>query len=195
MPSVKGVLWEDVLGIREQAFHSLIKSLVSRQTQQLPGEEGAEPMQVCLGLGTADIMASNRLPSPPWYSDPRFGALTVPSALAATNGDGENVAVVASLSSRLSEAGSKDDITAAASIISEALVAKIADILRIPASEIDPHRPLYLYGVDSLVAQEVRNWITREIKANMALLDILAAVPIEVFAAQIAQKSKLVVAA
>jgi NADPH:quinone reductase-like Zn-dependent oxidoreductase/NADP-dependent 3-hydroxy acid dehydrogenase YdfG len=188
-------LWEDVLGIREQAFHSLIKSLVSRQAQKLPDEEGAEPMQVCLGLGTADIMASNRLPSPPWYSDPRFGALTVPSTLAATNGDGENVAVVASLSSRLSEAGSRDDITAAASIISEALVAKIADILRIPASEIDPHRPLYLYGVDSLVALEVRNWITREIKANMALLDILAAVPIEVFAAQIAQKSKLVVAA
>jgi hypothetical protein len=119
----------------------------------------------------------------------------VPSTLTAANGDGENVAVVASLSSRLSEAGSKDDITAAANIISEALVAKIADILRIPASEIDPHRPLYLYGVDSLVALEVRNWITREIKANMALLDILAAVPIEVFAAQIAQKSKLVVAA
>lgn len=38
---------------------------------------------------------------------------------------------------------------------------------------------------DSLVALEVRNWITPEIQANMAPLDILAAVPMETFAAQI----------
>lgn len=41
------------------------------------------------------------------------------------------------------------------------------------------------HGVDSLVALEVRNWITPEIQANMAPLDILAAVPMETFAAQI----------
>jgi hypothetical protein len=61
-----------------------------------------------------------------------------------------------------------------------------------PASEVDPSRPLYRYGVDSLVALEVRNWITRDMKANMALLEILAAIPIESFAGKIAEKSKLV---
>ncbi|KAI4167896.1 MAG: hypothetical protein LQ343_006819 [Gyalolechia ehrenbergii] len=61
-----------------------------------------------------------------------------------------------------------------------------------PASEVDPSRPLYRYGVDSLVALEVRNWITRQMKANMALLEILAAIPIEGFAGKIAEKSKLV---
>ena len=52
---------------------------------------------------------------------------------------------------------------------------------------------MYQYGVDSLVALEVRNWITREMKANIPLLDILATVPMETFAAQIALKSKLVI--
>jgi zearalenone synthase (highly reducing iterative type I polyketide synthase) len=61
-----------------------------------------------------------------------------------------------------------------------------------PLSEVDPGRPMYRYGVDSLVALEVRNWITRELQANMALLEILAAEPMNVFAGRIAEKSKLV---
>ena len=80
----------------------------------------------------------------------------------------------------------------ATEIIKDALVPKTAEILQMPASEVDPGRALYGYGVDSLVALEVRNWITREMKANMALLEILAAVPIESFAGKIAEKSKLI---
>ena len=62
------------------------------------------------------------------------------------------------------------------------MVLKTAEILQMPASEVDP----------GLVALEVRNWITREMKANMALLGILAAVPIESFAGKVAEKSKLI---
>ena len=39
-----------------------------------------------------------------------------------------------------------------------------------PLSEVDSDRPMYRHGVDSLVALEVGNWITRELQANMALL-------------------------
>ncbi|KAI1771028.1 hypothetical protein F4818DRAFT_454916 [Hypoxylon cercidicola] len=184
--------WENALGIRETAFHALVKSVINGQ-QQKRGVDSEYPTQICLGLGTADIVASQHLPSPPWFEDPRFGPLTIASASSSTTG-GESTAstVSASLSSRLSEVGSKKDYAAATSIITGALVAKTAEILHIPATEVDPSRPLYLYGVDSLVALEVRNWISREMKANMALLDILAAVPMETFAAQITQKSKLV---
>jgi hypothetical protein len=49
---------------------------------------------------------------------------------------------------------------------------------------------MYRYGVDSLVALEVRNWITREMQANIALLEILAAVPMKDFAKTIAERSK-----
>ncbi|KAJ4382621.1 hypothetical protein N0V86_001843 [Didymella sp. IMI 355093] len=183
--------WEAVLGIRQHAFHGLIKSIVRRQQRNMD-----VPAQICLGLGTADMMLTHNLPNPPWYTDPRFKPLTVKS-LPATTDDAisPHVADVASLTMKLADAGKKKDLDGATSIATEALVAKIADILRIPTSEIDADRPLYLYGVDSLVALEVRNWITREMKANMALLDILAAVPIKDFAMQIARKSKLVVAA
>lgn len=57
----------------------------------------------------------------------------------------------------------------AGEIILDALVHKIADMLQIPASEVDPSRPMYRYGVDSLVALEVRNWIMRELNTTLAL--------------------------
>lgn len=182
--------WEPVLGIREPAFHALMKSLINGQQQQQRGGDEC-PAQICIGVGTADILAAHRLPSPPWFKDVRFGPLAV-SSLPSASASGENVAA-ASLSSRLTEVGNNKDFAAAATIITGALVTKIAEILRILPSEVDPRQPMYSYGVDSLVALEVRNWITREMKANMALLDILAAVPMETFASQIAQKSKLVV--
>lgn len=193
-------LWEDVLGIREHAFHALMKSLINAQWQRRSGGHkglASYPAQVCLGLGTADILAAHRLPDVPWFSDPRFGPLTVKtSAFPSNDANRENGLLSgsdsASLASHLAEAGSQEDFAAAASLITVALVGKIAEILRIPVSEVDARRPMYSYGVDSLVALEVRNWITREMKANMALLDILSPVPMETFADQIAHKSRLV---
>ena len=185
-------VWEQVLGIREPAFHALMKSVINGQQQKRGDDEGC-PAEISVGLGTADLMATHRLPSPPWFQDPRFGPLAVASASFSASAGGEGSAASASLASRLSEAGTNKDHAAASSIIVGALAKKIAEILRIPPEEIDTSQPTSSYGVDSLVALEVRHWITRELKANMALLDILAAVPIDKFAEQIAQTSKLVV--
>lgn len=177
-------LWEEVLGIREAAFHALMKSLINQQYRDSPSDCA---VQVCTGLGTADIIAAHGLAQPEYFNDPRFGPLAINTVAfaAATDSQGSGLNVAARI-------GKAVDMTQAADIITEALVNKTADILQMPASEVDPSRPLYRYGVDSLVALEVRNWISKEIKANMALLEILAAVPIESFAKKIAEKSKLV---
>ncbi|CAO2653522.1 Nn.00g029330.m01.CDS01 [Neocucurbitaria sp. VM-36] len=177
-------LWEEVLGIREPAFHALMKSLINQQCRDAL-EDCA--VQVCTGLGTADIMATHGLAQPEYFNDPRFGPLAVNSFTVASSAEAHSAGV--NLAARISKAIDMDQVT---EMMTEALVNKTADILQMPASEVDPSRPLYRYGVDSLVALEVRNWITREMKANMALLEILAAVPIKSFAAKIAEKSKLV---
>ncbi|KAI3397078.1 hypothetical protein diail_11220 [Diaporthe ilicicola] len=180
--------WEDVIGIREPAFHALIKSLIVRQRDG--GDSGDDcPAQVCTGLGSADLIAAHGLSLPYYFADPRLGPLAVRTSVANTaQAGGEQGG--ASLAARLAEAGG--DADKASEVILDALVRKIADMLQIPASEVDPGRPMYRYGVDSLVALEVRNWITRELKANVALLEILAAVPMAAFAVRIAEKSKLV---
>lgn len=154
MGSTNFDVWEEALGIRERAFHAAIKSSISGQLR-----DDEHPAQVALGLGTGDVLARNRLPSPLWFKDVRFGplAVTSASASAAENGGGGGAAPAASLTAKLAGAASAKDHSAAAGIITGALAAKIAEILRIPVSEVDPGRPMYSYGVDSLVALEVRN--------------------------------------
>ncbi|KAF6814034.1 hypothetical protein CSOJ01_04267 [Colletotrichum sojae] len=180
------LLWEETLGIREPAFHALFKGLINRQKSDDPASW--PPAQVTTGLGTADIMAAHGLDQPGYFGISRFGPLAVTSTDAGgAGGAGKSDSV--SVASRLAEASSREQ---ALEIITDALVKKVADILLMPPSEVDPGRPMYRYGVDSLVALEVRNWITREMQATVALLEVLAAVPMEVFAARIADKSKLV---
>ncbi|EFQ36694.1 KR domain-containing protein [Colletotrichum graminicola] len=180
--------WEKILGIREPVFHALMKSAINGQQEGARSE--ACPAQVVVGLGTGDILASNQLKNPAYFDDPRFGPLAFTSTLSSRElgtGDGSPV----SLSSKLTAASAQNDSAGASSIVKDALIKKVAEILRIPPSEVDASRPMYRYGVDSLVALEVRNWISKEMKANMPLLEILAATPMETFAVQIAKKSKL----
>lgn len=177
-------VWEKTLGIREPAFHALLKGLINRQKEEDPSLW--PPAQVITGLGTADIMAAAGLEQPWYFSKPRFGPLAITSSSATASSS--NNSATASIASRLKDAGSKER---AVEIITEGLVGKVADILQMPHSEVDSERPMYRYGVDSLVALEVRNWISKEMQSNVALLEVLAAVPMRVFAATIADKSKI----
>lgn len=180
--------WEEALGIREPAFHALMKSLIEGQLG--PVETSRVPAQVCTGLGTADIIAAQDLEKPEYFNDPRFSPLAVLSSSNDQSALGDKQAGTGvSLLARLAELSSPED---AAPVILDALVHKMADILQMPATEVDPERPMYRYGVDSLVALEVRNWITRETRASVALLEILAAVPMREFAATLAGRSKAV---
>jgi zearalenone synthase (highly reducing iterative type I polyketide synthase) len=175
--------WENVIGIREPAFHALMKSLIIRQRD---GDANC-PAQVCTGLGSADLIVAHGLPLPYYFADPRLGPLAVTRANAQKDKIGGDSA--ASLPSRLAEAKS---IEQAGTVVLDALKQKIADMLQVPATEVDSSRPLYRYGVDSLVALELRNWVTREFMASISLLEILASVPMASLAGKIAEKSKLV---
>ncbi|KAM3425700.1 hypothetical protein BST61_g7637 [Cercospora zeina] len=146
------------------------------------------PAQVCTGLGTADIMAAHGLATPAYFDDPRFASLAVRSAVSA-DARGDTARADPAIASRLAHITDRDEANA---VVTAALVHQTAEILQVLPDEIDASRPLYRYGVDSLVAIEVRNWITRELGANMALLEILAAVPIESFAAKIVEKSNMI---
>ena len=177
----KGFLavWEKAIGLREPVFHAVMRFVINQQTR--PAADPF-PAQIGMGLPTADIMAQNGIPRPQIFDDPRMARL----ALAAVTGDdaGGNKGSSDSIESRL---GKVDCIDGATDIMSEALVQKMADMLQMETFDVDPRRPLSAYGLDSLVAIEVRNWILRETKVNIPLLDILAAIPMEKLAAKIAQ--------
>lgn len=76
----------------------------------------------------------------------------------------------ANFRSRFAHASS---LAEAGSIVSEELAKKLSLSLMIPATDIDPGKALHFYGVDSLVAVELRNWFAKELHADIAIFEIL----------------------
>lgn len=52
--------------------------------------------------------------------------------------------------------------------------------------------PLAVYGVDSLVAVEVRNWLAVSAKADLSIFDIMQSPSLEALAERVTEKSSLV---
>ena len=80
----------------------------------------------------------------------------------------------------------------ATNAITLGIVNKLAKSLMILAEDIDVAKPLHSYGVDSLVAVEVRTWTFRIIGADISVFDILSSQPITQLAATVARKSKYI---
>ena len=94
-----------------------------------------------------------------------------------------------SLSRLLKQSRTLEDATR---VIYTGLIAQISSILMVPADEFDPSMPIAAYGLDSLVAIEIRNWIAREMEANVQVLELLASGSLTTLAQTIVTKSKLI---
>lgn len=80
--------------------------------------------------------------------------------------------------------------TAAAVVVQEAFAHKVAETLGLRREELDTEVPILRYGVDSLVAVELRNWISREVCADVATLDFMGSATIAKISRTAASKSK-----
>ena len=118
-----------------------------------------------------------------WIHDGKFAMLRNQK-----KGKLEESVTKVSLASELAQAG---DMTAAVEVVRLALMDKLAKLMMVPTEDIDASKPLNAYGVDSLVAVEVRNWIAHEIKAEVSVFDIMSNVPMSSLAVTLASRSKL----
>jgi acyl carrier protein len=76
-------------------------------------------------------------------------------------------------------------------VVFEALSAKIAAQLSIPADRISPGSLLSEFGIDSTDAVELRNWIAKTMESTVPILEILASGSVFQLAGQIASRSQL----
>jgi aryl carrier-like protein len=132
-------------------------------------------------------VASETLPF--WANDAKFSHLRK-HALAQHSSDGAHSNPAApSFRKSLLEATT---VEAAATLIAEQIVRKVAAVMGIDTSDVRAEKSLSKYGVDSLAAVELRNWFWKGMKAIVRLFELLADVPIRVLAEKIAAKSKMV---
>ncbi|GAB1318217.1 Polyketide synthase (Fragment) [Madurella fahalii] len=123
-----------------------------------------------------------------WTRERRFAALcdddSVRGAVAATKSVGS-----AGLKEHLAAARSADE---AGGVVERAVVGKLANMFVIPEEDIDATQPLSKYGVDSLVAVELRNWLVPMTQCEMSIFDLLGAASLKELANEIVGRSKLV---
>jgi hypothetical protein len=175
-----------LVGIREEEFLAILAAAIT----SFGKSDTNIPCQVITGLSTGGIMTQNGTPEfPYWFNDARFSHMRL---MDTQTDQRETKSSGPQLARLLTEVTS---IAAAATIICEAIAARLAKSLRVPLEDLDPSKPVNAYGVDSLIAVELRNFIFREIKADMSIFDILSSIPLAALSSKIAAISTLVQAA
>lgn len=88
-------------------------------------------------------------------------------------------------------AGRQVPIPELTQLVVNAVADKLAVIFNVDPSVIDPEVPLSQYGVDSLVAVDVRNWLANRLKARVSVSDITQAASLPSFAVLAIANSEL----
>lgn len=79
----------------------------------------------------------------------------------------------------------------AVSVVAEALKVKLSKLLGITQAEIELQHRVESYGVDSLVAVELRNWLAKELGADIAVFEIVGGATLDGVGQMVARKSSL----
>ena len=106
-------------------------------------------------------------PLPFWAMDPKMSEI-LPTIDEAANGSDDDPA--ASVRNALKRCTSNDE---AIRIVCDALVNKLSAISLTPKEDFDVHKNMDAYGMDSLVAVELRNWMASELGVNLSLLEFM----------------------
>ncbi|KAF4462939.1 type I polyketide synthase [Fusarium albosuccineum] len=167
---------EEVLGLIEAAIRTPLRQSSSRQSQ------------VITGIGPYDDVGDVA-----WRKERRFANLlrasptgnrAETSGSSPNGGDRERLADLVSKARTLAEA--RD-------IVADGITDKLADMFMLPAEEIDKSQGLAKYGVDSLVAVELRTWLSSRIQTEISIFDMLQSASLIAVAEKAAIRSKLVI--
>ena len=161
--------------IPEKELHAIIDAAISGRIGQTSNFYSITGL-VCTGHDAQNF----------WSHDPKFSHLCIKDAK-----QRESASVVGtplSVRQRLTESQSLPE---AKKIIYDSLAAKFSTVLMIDEEDLSADRALGTYGTDSLIAVELRNWITREMEATVMLVDMLADNTLNTLTETIAWKSKL----
>ena len=124
------------------------------------------------------------------YNDPKYAYMRqldvrgVDGAIAGTARDS-----IKTLKKSLTEATT---LGQAADLVEDAIAAKLSRVMFMAAEDIDTTKPVSVYGVDSLIVTEIRNWIFDVLRSAVGMADLLNAPSIASLAVKTAEGSLLV---
>lgn len=156
-------------GIRIQDVLALIEYATD---PNLPIPANPSDRHVITGLGGARKLGPEQGSNIYWMQRRLFSPLRNAKELSENGGEGDAAAQTVStgqLLSQTKEEGEQKDV------IVSSLIQKLSKAVNIPAEDVEPSKPIHAFGIDSLVALEIRYWFMKEVKANLPVFDIMGA--------------------
>lgn len=121
-----------------------------------------------------------------WRDDVKFRGLR--QALSAQLEVGPREETAVDLKTVLKSATNKDEAVNGTCV---AIIHKLAEMFMISEAEIDRSGALEKYGVDSLVAVELRNWLVASAAIDISLFDVIQSRTVALLAEKVVEKSNL----
>ncbi|KAI0891078.1 putative polyketide synthase [Annulohypoxylon nitens] len=142
--------------------------------------------QVVIGLELPANVISRGMEPSNWMHEPMFANLH--QMTSTTGGKNEHHRSGPSLADQLTiskELGETIDILA------NGLAMRLSAIFSLPRESFDLNQPLHTYGVDSLIAVELRNWFVKVLKVDLAIFEILGGATATTLAKVAAEKMRI----
>lgn len=138
--------------------------------------------QIVFGMNTGESEGHDSILG----ADARFGALRYSKPVNDNSNSTKPTSTSEILSHQLSCVSSLEE---ASGIILQTLVKKLVDIFMIPAEEVIESKSMADFGVDSLIAVELRNMLTVQAGAEVSIFDIMQSTSLTALARTIASAS------
>ena len=179
MRGVRGLWSRD---LREAEVMSVIEDAIRNPLRKGVGQQRQGPASSIIGLKGWEEGA-----------DPVFNAPLFSHFRRAAIGTSSKSDKVGTAAPRIRDALKKaTTLEAATEKVCTELIAKASSLLMVSVEDISPAKSLADYGMDSLVAVEMRNWLLRELEAALPILELMASTSLRALSEKIVRKSKIV---
>lgn len=179
---VPQVVRDGVRDLKASQFFAIMEAAMSN-------DETVSRGQPVLGLATGGLIKHAGRDEPYWFRDARFSAMRIydthqsKTENTTKNANGADIKVALVSAKTLEEAKA---------IVLSGLMAKLARGLMMELDDMDASRPINMYGVDSLVAVDIKAWAMKEVQSVVHVSDILKSMPMSELAGKMVEASKLV---
>ncbi|KAI1324272.1 polyketide synthase [Xylariaceae sp. FL0255] len=125
--------------------------------------------QIILRPGLPHELAVAGISEPAWMRFPMFSQFHQLAPTSSGAGQGSTSKKEIKYATIL---GAATSIAEAENIVLEAVLLKLSRVLSVDLSNLDPSKPLHIYGVDSLVAVDVRAWLLKDLGSDVSVFDM-----------------------
>jgi hypothetical protein len=158
--------------VSPEELYALLDHYCAQKNDKSPMVPAHDATQSIIGFEIPSNLLSRGIEDPRWMRQPLFSHLYQISGTADANSvDAEALLTPVSPSAQL---GSAESMAAAGMIVATMLLRKVSRAFSILEDQMDVSESLRLYGVDSLVALELRNWFAKELSVDIAIFDLLS---------------------